>query len=82
MIGKLELKVNLLSMWTNPVNITIDDLSVIIGPNMKVVSHNEVTTFLTVRVTLMTTCTMPTMKPICSISLNTTLKLRGKQVNI
>lgn len=40
-IGKLELKVSILQMWNGPVEIAIDDLFIILGPNLNVVSHDE-----------------------------------------
>lgn len=52
-IGKLELKVpsnlsltqlpqiSLLQMWNGPLEVSIDDLFIILGPNLNVVSHDE-----------------------------------------
>ena len=40
-IGKLELKVSILQMWNGPVEIAIDDLFIILGPNLNVVSHYD-----------------------------------------
>ena len=50
-IGKLELKVclkffnilkvSILQMWSGPMELIIDDLFIILGPNLNVVSHDE-----------------------------------------
>ena len=40
-IGKLELKVSILQMWNGPVEIAIEDLFIILGPNLNVVSHDD-----------------------------------------
>ena len=53
MIGNLQIKVrcflfmliyfqfSILSVWTNPLELTIDDLYLILGPNLSFVSHDE-----------------------------------------
>ncbi len=41
MIGKLALKFSLLSLWSNPLELEVEELMVILGPNMGVVSHDE-----------------------------------------
>ncbi|CDW78351.1 vacuolar protein sorting-associated protein 13a [Stylonychia lemnae] len=40
-IGRLELKVSILQMWNGPVEIIIDDLFIILGPNYSMVSHDD-----------------------------------------
>ena len=42
MIGRLNLKFNLLSFWSNPMDVEIDEVLIILGPNMNVISHDEV----------------------------------------
>ena len=50
MIGNLKIKVNLLpnivqfsllNLWNNPLELTIDDLFLILGPNLSFLSHDE-----------------------------------------
>eukprot|EP00347_Sterkiella_histriomuscorum_P010120 403377528 len=40
-IGKLQLKISLLQMWNSPVEIDIDDLFIILGPNYSIVSNED-----------------------------------------
>ena len=43
MIGKLQIKVNVLQMWSGPIEVKIDELFAIVGPNTEssFMSHND-----------------------------------------
>ena len=42
MIGSMQINFSLISLWTSPIEVVIDDLNIILGPNLSFVSHDEV----------------------------------------
>ena len=40
-IGKLDIKISLLSMWSGPIDLYIEDLFLVLGPNLTVVSNDD-----------------------------------------
>ena len=42
MIGHMQINFSLISLWTSPIEVIIDDLYIILGPNLSFISHNEV----------------------------------------
>lgn len=40
-IGKLDIKISLLSMWSGPLELVIEDLFLVLGPNLSLVSNDD-----------------------------------------
>jgi hypothetical protein len=41
MISNLKINFSIISLWSNPLELYIEDLYLIVGPNMGYVSHDE-----------------------------------------